>query len=95
MILKPDLFPIQDDPENRRCRVGVLRGNANTNAERRGSETRPDQRVLESQRRDRFRGAEACGDLRLDTAGAGRPGVWSPEQEATGQHPGLPKSVVS
>jgi hypothetical protein len=53
MILKQNLIPMQDDPENGRDRVGKPLGNAHQNAECRESDKFTNQRVSESQRGNR------------------------------------------
>jgi hypothetical protein len=91
MILKRDLIPIQDDPENGRDRVGALQGNVHTNAECRGSFTEPDRRVFEGQRRDRLQWSEPGGGVRMDPTNSDRTRVRASAQEGTGCDPGLPE----
>src|SRR5258708_921333 len=89
MILKPDLIPIQDDPETRGGGVGVLRLDASTYAERREPDGRADQRVFESQWRHRVCGPKPCRDLRLDGADAGAAGIQQTRPQATRCAPGV------
>src|SRR6266436_2547921 len=88
MILKLALIPIQDDPETRGGKVGVLWPGASTHAERREPDCRADQRVFESQRRHRVYGPEPGGDLHLDRADVDAAGIQRAEPKATRSDPG-------
>ena len=46
MILKVRLIPIQDDPENEKVGVGVLRPDADTHAKRRTAHRAANQRIV-------------------------------------------------
>src|SRR5205807_5437018 len=74
MILKQDLIPIQDDPENVR-RWGVPRPDAITYAERRSADRRTDSSVPQGQRNHRVPGPEPGRFVRLGAASLGGPGV--------------------
>src|ERR1035437_2401904 len=91
MILKRDLIPIQDDPENGRCRVGMPRGNAHQNAECRESNAVADRRVFEGQRRDGIRWRKPCRNVRLGAADARPSGIRPSGEEAARSDPRLPE----
>src|SRR5450759_1868218 len=80
MILKQDLIPIQDDPENVKG-WGVPRPDANTYAERRSAERRADSRVPPGQRDHRVPRPEPGRIVRLGGAGPGGTGVCHAGQE--------------
>src|ERR1035438_6129230 len=65
MIMKSNLFPIQNDHENGMSGVGVLRSDANTHAERRRTDGRADRGVLEGQRECQLRGPKPEGSVRV------------------------------
>src|SRR5580692_12354980 len=89
MILKQNLIPMQDDPENGRNRVGKPLGNAHQNAECRESDKFTNQRVFEGQRGDRVQRAKPRGGVHLGRKDACRPGVPAATEEAAGCDPGL------
>ena len=82
---------MQDDPENRRNRVGNPQGNANQNAECRESDTFTNQRILEGQCGDRVPWAKPRGGVRLGREDAGESGVSSAAKETARRDPGLPE----
>src|ERR1035437_9257455 len=88
MILKQDLIPIQDDPENVKRR-GVPRPNANTYAERRRAHRGTDSRVPQGQRGHRVPRPEAGRIVRLGAASLGGTGVCHAGQEAARSGAGL------
>jgi hypothetical protein len=59
---------------------------ANTDAERRGPDRATDRRVFDRQRGDRICGRKHVGDLRMDGAAVGEPGVHGTEQKAPGSY---------
>src|SRR5580692_850446 len=89
MILKQNLIPMQDDPENGRNRVGKPLGNAHQNAECRESDEFTNQRVFESQRGDRIQRSKPCGGVHLGRKDACRPGIPAATEEAAGRDPRL------
>src|SRR6202035_3506260 len=86
MIMKVNLIPMQDDHENGMSGLGVLRPYANTHAERRRTDGRADQGVLEGQRGGQLRGPEQKGGVRVGSEHAGGSGVHATRQEAAGNH---------
>jgi hypothetical protein len=89
MILKQNLIPMQDDPENGRNGVGKPLGNADQNAECRESDTFTNQRVLEGQRGDRVQRAKPWRGLRLGRKDACPAGVSSATEEAARRDPNV------
>src|SRR5271165_2458276 len=83
MILKRELIPIQDDPENGGW-LGSLRPGANTHAERRGPDEGTDSGVPERQRGNRIQRAKPRRALRLGAAGFGGARICRARQEAAG-----------
>src|ERR1035437_6305004 len=68
MIVKRDLIPMQDDPENGGGLTGELRPNARTYAERRDIESRSDQPVFDTGRRHRVCRTEPRRKVRVCAA---------------------------
>src|SRR5579875_2404386 len=87
MILKRDLFLMQDDPENGRCWIGTPLGNADRNAECRESHPFANWRILEGQRGDRVCRPNPCRSVRLGAEDAGGARVWAAGQEDEGSDP--------
>src|ERR1035441_2811812 len=84
MILKPNPFPIQDDPEKVETGVGKLRQDAIANAECRRTSTGPDQRVFEGQLWDRIQWTEPGRTICLDATSPDRARVRRSKQKAAG-----------
>src|ERR1035441_155340 len=94
MILKPNSFPIQDDPEKVETRVGKLRQDAIANAECRRAFPGPDQRVFEGQPWNRIQWTEPGRTICMDSARADRARVRQSTQEAEGQIRGYISKVT-
>src|SRR5450759_1069843 len=82
MILKRDLIPMQDDPENGGGSTGELRPNAGTYAERRDTESRSDQPVSGIGRRHRVCRTEPRREVHVCAAIADSARVCPARQEA-------------
>src|ERR1700751_4587646 len=90
MILKPNPFPIQDDPEKVETGVGELRQDAIANAECRRTLSGPDQRVSKGQLWNRIQWAEPSRTVRLDSTRTHRARIRPSRQEAEGADSRLP-----
>src|SRR5437764_8795365 len=90
MILKRDLIPTQDDPENVRRRGG-LRPDANTHAERRSTDQKTARRVFEGQRRDRVPSPKPGRTVRLGPGSISRAGIRCAGQETAWSDSSLPE----
>jgi hypothetical protein len=80
---------MQDDPENGRCWVGMPLGNADQDAECRGSDPFANYRVFEGQRDDRGCRPTPCRSVRLGAEDTGCPGVCAARQKAPRRDPGI------